>query len=145
MDPECLEVLDFNQANNYSQTFITSEDGYYCAVWLINEANHSINYTTNLEVVSYQLPTSGCKNFNTSEFTLELRSKIATRYQDVCILAQNNAINQGSATLSINVIASWYQNLAIVLSMTFIFLVILLIAAVFIFSCYKCVKIIVRS
>jgi hypothetical protein len=141
---ECLEVLSFNQANNYSQTFTTPEDSYYCALWLVNEANHSINYTTTLEVVSYQLPTSGCKNFNTSDFVLDLwshRSKIATRYQDVCILTQNNAINQGSATLLINVIANWHQNLAIVLSMPFSILVILLIAPFFIFSCYKCVKI----
>lgn len=139
---ECLEVLDFNQANNYSQTFTAPADSYYCAVWLIKEANHSINYTINLEVISYQSPISGCKNFNTSDFTLDLwshRSKVATQYQDVCIFVQNNAVNQGSATLLISVIARWFQNLAFVFGIIFIISMIV-VAAIFCFSCYKYVK-----
>ena len=141
---ECPEVLDFNQANNYSQTFTAPADSYYCAIWLIKEANHSINYTTTLEIVSYQSPTSGlCKNFNTSNFTLDLRfhrPKIATRYQDVCLFVQNNAANQGSTILLISVIARWFQNLASVLiGMIFIILMIIM-AAIFLFNCYKYMK-----
>ena len=112
---DCVAVLDFNQTNNYSREYTANMDSYYCAVWLIKEANQSVNYTITLEVVSYQLPTSGCKNFNASEFSLDLwppRRKVATKYQDVCILVQNNAIDKGSTTLSIDVIAWPYQNLA---------------------------------
>ena len=144
---ECPQVLDFNQTNNYSQTFTAPADSYYCAVWLIEEANHSINYTIELEVISYQSPTSGqCKNFNINDFTLELQShrlKVVPRYQDVCIFVQNNAINQGSATLSMSVTASWFQNLAFVFGIIVILLFIIsmiVIAAVFCFNCYKYMK-----
>ena len=142
---DCPKLLDFNRANNYSQTFTARVDSYYCAVWLIKQSNQSINYTASLNLVSYQLPPTECKNFYNDKFTLNLwhgyhRPKIAaTHKQEVCILVQENIVSQKTtATLSITVVASSFKNLAfifgIIITGLFIAIIVVIIVTVI---CYK--------
>ena len=141
---DCPEVLDFNQTNNYSQTFTAHVDSYYCAVWLIKQSNYSINYAASLNVVSYQLPPAECKNFYSNKFTLNLwhryhRLKVAaTHKRDVCILVQENVIYQDTTTLSITLVASSFKNLAFIFGVIIgIIIIIIIIVIIVTVVCYK--------
>ena len=51
----CQQVLPFNKTNNYTRTVTFQDDGYFCAVWLLNSFNQWINYTSNLSVKEYNV------------------------------------------------------------------------------------------
>ena len=55
MQHNCKQVIPFDKSYNYTQTFVTPNDSYYCAVWLLNGINQWLNYTSISSIETYNL------------------------------------------------------------------------------------------
>lgn len=85
----CQEVLTFNKTNNQSQSFIARTSSYYCAVWVLEDNNQSLNYTVNETLVSYVIRSKGeltkCqthqKQVKTQIFDLPQHDKVCVAIQ----------------------------------------------------------------
>lgn len=51
----CFRVIQFDKSYNYTQTFVTPDDGYYCAVWLLNGIGRRLNYASISSIETYNL------------------------------------------------------------------------------------------
>ena len=67
LNQPCYEVLSCDETNNYTQTFVAHDDGYYCAVWLLNSKDQQIHYTTNSVIQKYNIT-----GFNSSKSKCEM-------------------------------------------------------------------------
>ena len=136
---DCHEVLEFNTSNDYTRTFTTRNDSYYCAVWLL-PSNLSLTYTLNSTLQFYQIPSadrshSECKNFqNSKSHTFYLRYGIALKIHDyTCLLVEQNGSDLNrNITISITTVTS-VKNIAFVIGMILAILLVSTILFVAIF------------
>ena len=127
----CKEVLTFNRANGYSQTFTARNAGYYCAVWLLNKSTQSLNYTANGTRRYFNI--SQCQTLQERSWTpakqikttiFDLQRTIATKPHDpvfIAIKAVPSTELRNNITLVSTVVASKVNNLAFVFGVVFAF------------------------
>lgn len=90
----CLELLTFNQTNDYIQTFKVTNSGYYCAVWMLINNTQSLNYTVNVTLQSYSTPAlSHCQvktqnQVKTQIFNLNVQNVANRKHNQLCIVVQ---------------------------------------------------------
>ena len=89
----CYEVLTCNETNNYTQTFVTHDDGYYCAVWLLNSKNQQIRYTTDSKIDKYNITSfdssqAKCKTYNLNGLNFKTNYGLVGSRQKLCPVIQ---------------------------------------------------------
>ena len=78
---DCHQLTILNESSNYTHIFTAREDGYYCAVWILNSKDQRFNYRTTSRLRLYSMTDyNTCSTFDISQpWTYSLQSSLTSR------------------------------------------------------------------
>ena len=140
----CLAVISFDISNNYTQTFMAPNDGYYCAVWLLNGMDQLINYTTISSIKTYNLTDFDlCETLPQDTIVTQTLSGPPT--QNLCAVLKVDS-RSGVFGTNITVVTSAVKvlsdatSVALIVVDIFLIIVLLLVMAIILLVFFVCCK-----
>ena len=160
LQQDCFKLITFD-ATDYSglaQTFITPDDTYYCAIWLLGSLNQWLNYTVNLSIEMYAITDYSylCKSYIINHDDRERHSHVtfpltyaSTPQQTMCIVQHIKITDRSDCNsyngISVNSIAlkplndtAWIAFIVIVGIIILLFCI-LVFFAIFFITLYLCI------